>query len=311
MLSSLAALAYGNPDLILKNFIVSGSQANLKVDGYSKDVVYTYDTMLPTYGGGSYSYTDSWVALVEKGFLAAANDSNYSISGGPKRSGYNVLNFCDSAFSSLAPKVDYVLVKDAATKIEKEGYVGTLGYNFHAYAVLDYDSTTNKYYLYNPYGSSTDYLPSYTLNTGMGVVASAQSQVQTLGDSSRITTTSKVDYVTGSRFNDVINAFAGDDWIDGNGGFDYLIGGQGKDKFDLRDYDQAQGRDVAVIQDFWSIKDQIILDKGQSYTLSSVTTFENQTTRSLYAGNDLVAHIQGISSDLAGLSLGSSAFAFM
>jgi Ca2+-binding RTX toxin-like protein len=140
----------------------------------------------------------------------------------------------------------------------------------------------------------------------------SEAYTQTLADNSKLTTTSGVDRITGTAGNDAINALAGDDIINGNGGIDWLTGGAGYDTFDLRSYAKNGANDYAVVQDWWSVKDIAILDRNQSYTLGSVSTFDNMISRSLSTANgDLIAQFQGIDTDLQSLSLNSTSFKFM
>jgi Ca2+-binding RTX toxin-like protein len=187
-----------------------------------------------------------------------------------------------------------------------------LGYNFHAYAALDYDFASNKFYLYNPYGEVTTYMPEATWDTGLTIIGRTESYAQAMGNGSTVTATSGRDVITGSTGNDAINTLAGDDFINGNGGVDWLTGGAGYDTFDLRSYSKAGSNDYAVVQDFWSAKDKIVLSGSERYVLGAVTSFDNHVTRSIFtSGNDLVAHLQGERSDLTTLTLSSSAFSFL
>jgi hypothetical protein len=305
MISGLAATAYSRPDMIEKNIWVDSSGfANVRVDnitGWGKDVIYRVDTGL----SNSFAKvrSDNWVALYEKGNLAAAIDKNYSISGGAARTGYSILEFCAPVVYTLdGEKPQNSIVSEAGARVS-EGFSGTLGYGAHAYAALDYDKTTNKYYLYNPYGVSTDYVPSNAANSGFIFVGRTESYTQTLGNGRKLTTTSGKDVITGTALNDNINALADDD---------YITGGAGYDTFDLRSYNKSGNGDYAVIQDFWSAKDKIVLSQNETYYLGAVSTFENQASRALFnSNNDLIAHIQGINEDLSNLSLTSGRISYI
>ena len=311
MISSLATYAYSRPDVI---------ERNISSDGFSSTV-----KILPTYGenllikvSNSLSNTyarntsDNWVAIYEKANLAAAINGSYSISGGPKRAGYNILDFCMSVHYTMDNTNPLSSTVRAAGEKVAQGYSGTLGYNFHAYAALDHDVNTGKWYLYNPYGSSTDFLPEASMASGFTFTGRSEAYTQTLADNSKLTTTSGVDRITGTSGNDAINALAGDDTINGNGGIDWLTGGAGYDTFDLRSYAKNGANDYAVVQDWWSVKDIAILDRNQSYKLGSVSRFDNMISRSLSTtSGDLIAHFQGIDTDLQALSLNSTSFKFM
>lgn len=311
MIASLATYAYSRPDVIERNISSDGFSSTVKIlPTYGENLLIKVSNSLSnTYARNT---TDNWVAIYEKANLAAAINGSYSISGGPKRSGYMILDFGGSVHYTMDNTNPLNSTVRAAGEKVAQGYSGVLGYNAHAYAALDHDVNTGKWYLYNPYGASTDFIPEAAMNSGFQFTGRSETYTQTLSDNSKLTTTSGVDKITGTSGNDVINALAGDDYINGNGGIDWLTGGAGYDTFDLRSYAKNGINDYAVVQDWWSVKDIAILDRNQSYTLGNVSTFDNMISRSLSTtSGDLIAHFQGIETDLQALSLNSTSFKFM
>ena len=319
MIASLASYAYSRPDAIEKNISSNANGSSVVIREYkfsyenpnlSETTVINVSNKLSN--AHARNTTDNWVAIYEKANLAAAINGKYGISGGPARSGYDILYCCASVNYTMDGTAPLSATVRTAGERIAQGYSGTLGQSFHAYAALDYDVKTQKYYLYNPYGESTDILRPDALDSGFLFTGRSESYVQTLADNSKLTTTSGVDRITGTSGNDAINALAGDDTINGNGGIDWLTGGAGYDTFDLRSYAKNGINDYAVVQDWWSVKDIAILDRNQSYKLGSVSRFDNMISRSLSTTNgDLIAHFQGIDTDLQALSLNSTSFKFM
>ena len=319
MIASLASYAYSRPDVIEKNIWSNANGSSVAIREYKfsySNPNLTETTIINVSNKLSNAHarntTDNWVAIYEKANLAAAINGKYGISGGPARTGYGILEYCASVDYTMEGKAPLTATVRTAGERVAQGYSGTLGQSFHAYAALDYDVKTQKYYLYNPYGTSTDYIRPDALDSGFLFTGRSEAYTQTLADNSKLTTTSGVDRITGTAGNDAINALAGDDIINGNGGIDWLTGGAGYDTFDLRSYAKNGANDYAVVQDWWSVKDIAILDRNQSYTLGSVSTFDNMISRSLSTANgDLIAQFQGIDTDLQSLSLNSTSFKFM
>jgi hypothetical protein len=304
-MTSLSGFAYHNPQVIANAIRDDGATVTVRLfDKYQTPNLYTISKTTPVTAGGLTTarlQEDSWAPLMEKAavFAALAKKMPGQATLG-NRTSYNALHWGYPSTTALdGRKPLYYRLVDALPQMAQGKTVNML-YGGHFYTPLDYDPITRRALVYDQYGSLRDTALDMGLNAArmnaIGSTAVSASAAQTgLGN----------DVLTGSSSDDVLYGYAGDDVLIGNGGRDQLTGGYGADRFDLRGYNRAGAADVAVITDFWSVKDTLVLDANQRYSLGAVD--RSTSTRNLFDSNgDLIAILTGSSRDLAGLTMNSA-----
>jgi Ca2+-binding RTX toxin-like protein len=306
-MTSLSGFAYHNPQVIANAIRDDGATVTVRLfDNYQTPNLYTVAKTTPVTAGGLTTarlQEDSWAPLMEKAAVYAAlarKMPGQSVLG--SRTSYNALNWGYPSTAALEGRRPlYYRLTDALPQMA-QGKTVSLLYGKHFYTPLDYDPITRRALVYDQYGALRD--------TGleMGITPARFNAISSVAVS--VSTPSSglgSDVLTGSAGDDALYGYAGDDQLIGNGGRDQLTGGYGADRFDLRGYNRAGAADVAVITDFWSIKDTLVLDASQRYSLGPVST--GASTRNLFDGNgDLIATLTGSGRDLAGLTLASRCF---
>ena len=306
-MTSLSGFAYHNPQVIANAIVDDGATVTVRLfDNYQTPNLYTVaKTAAITAGGLSTArlQEDSWAPLMEKAAVFAAlarKMPGQSVLG--SRTSYNALHWGYPSTAALEGRRPlYYKVTDALPQMA-QGKTVSLLYSNHFYTPLDYDPITGRALVYDQYGALRD----TTLDMGL-----VKTRLNSLGAAAVSTTPAQSgaanDLLTGSATDDALYGYAGDDQLIGNGGRDLLTGGYGADRFDLRGYNRAGVADVAVITDFWSVKDTLVLDASQRYSLGLVSS--GASTRQLFDGNgDLIATLTGSGRDLAGLTMTSRCF---
>ena len=328
-MATLAAYAYQTPDFILNNVKANtsgGYDVTLNKSTYAASQfatpgvknVYSVSNTLSINGPDAIERGDTWVTMFEKAGAKAADAGMMVGASKSKLSSYENLNWGYPAFAALdsgGPSVG--LSNDLNVNLD-QGRAVITAKSGHFWTVCDFDKDTNRALLYNPYGYYQD---TKLDNVSLGVNCYANeidtiTQQSTVNGKELISTTGK-DNLVGSSGDDVITGLSGDDYITGNGGKDFLTGGVGRDKFDLRGYAKVGEQDFALVQDFWSVHDQIILDKSQTYAFGAITYAPNSAlaSRDLFqntgGAKDLVATLRGSSGDLGTLALDNPCFQFV
>jgi Ca2+-binding RTX toxin-like protein len=323
-LSTLAAYAYQSPDVIA-NAVKTNSSGGYDITLQKRDsfgygttkTTYSVSNTLAVNGPGVIDRGDTWVAMFEKAGAKAADTGNLVGATKTGLSSYSNLNWGYPAFSALgATSLQGSPSFNMSVNLD-EGRAAISLWNGHFWAVCDTDSLTGRSLLYNPYG----YYQDTTLDkVSLGAIyysdtINTTTQQSTVNDKPLTSTTGK-DTLTGGAGNDILTGLAGNDFICGGGaGIDWLTGGVGKDTFDLRGYNKLGGQDLAIVQDFWSVQDKVILTSKENYSFGAVTYDSNLASRDIFQttlnGNDLVAKLQGSAGDLSSLTLGSSCFQYM
>jgi Ca2+-binding RTX toxin-like protein len=331
-MSTLAAYAYQTPDFILNNVKANASggyDVTLNKSTYAGSSfatpgvknVYSVSNTLSINGPDAIERGDTWVTMFEKAAAKAADAGTMVGASKSKLSAYENLNWGFSSFAALdsgGPSVG--LSNDLSVNLDQGRAVATVRIG-HAWTVCDFDKDTNRALLYNPYGYYED---TKLDNVALGVLWYANeidpiTEQSTVNGKALISTTGK-DNLVGSSVDDVITGLAGDDYISGGGGKDFLTGGVGRDKFDLRGYAKVGAQDFALVQDFWSVHDQIILDKSQAYAFGAVTYAlpgpnSNLASRDIFQNTggvkDLVATLRGSTGDLGALAFDNPCFQFI
>lgn len=90
------------------------------------------------------------------------------------------------------------------------------------------------------------------------------------------------DSIIGNAANNTLKGNAGNDNLFGKGGIDVLIGGEGHDIFKLQ-----QGNGHAIIEDFISGSDQIVLERT-----AEIKTTNSNIGMEIYQNNDLIAIVK-------------------
>lgn len=187
-LASLAATAFGSSSTI-ENMFIDNGDSTYTVRFYNQDTAeadyVTVDSYLPTNGTGRFIYADSansssgyyddpsnelWVALAEKayaqinesGWLGQDNTNSYEgISGGYMA---YALEHVTGSNASLANSLDFNSIVDAFNSGKLIGFcskdeteVGSGIVPLHAYALTGYDSSTETFTLFNPWGIHSSY----------------------------------------------------------------------------------------------------------------------------------------------------------
>jgi hypothetical protein len=323
-LATLASYAYQSPDVIA-NAVKTNSSGGYDIT-LQKRNSFGYDTIKTTYsvsntlavnGPGVIDRGDTWVAMFEKAGAKAADTGNLVGATKTGLSSYSNLNWGYPAFSALGATSLQGSPSFSMSVNLDEGRAAISLWNGHFWAVCDSEVSTGRALLYNPYG----YYQDTTLDkVSLGAIfysdtINTTTQQSTVNDKPVTSTTGK-DTLTGGVGNDILTGLAGNDMLCGGGaGKDWLTGGVGKDTFDLRGYSKLGAQDCAVVQDFWSVQDKVILTANEKYSLGAVTYDSNLASRDIFqitlGGNDLVAKLQGSAGDLAALTLGSPSFQYM
>lgn len=320
-MSTLAGYAYHNPQA-LQNSLKLNSDGSVMISLFQEiksssdsrtprvDITVSNTTAIDSNGYEKYAKTvsDSWVAMYEKAGVALALETNMpgasTLNG---RNGFLSLDWgipATRAIDGGAPT--YKPLIDALNQDVSKGVTISFGIWGHLYTVLDWDPKSFSALLYDPYGAIKD----TRKDLGLTETSDIWKYNQTVSSSQGAGNVR--DTLTGTSANDIFNGFQGDDFFDGNGGWDLITGGQGKDVFDLRDYNKQGSADAAVIQDFWTKADKLILDKNETYSLGS-STYEGVKVLQVFdSKKDLMANIMGSQTDLSQFSLAASDYvAFM
>jgi hypothetical protein len=185
-LASLAATAFGSSSTI-ENMFIDNGDSTYTVRFYNQGIAdyVTVDSYLPTTGGGRFVYADTrnssygyyddpsnelWVALAEKayaqinesGWIGQDNTNSYEgISSGCI--GY-ALEHVTASNASLFNSLEFNSIVDAFNSGKLIGF-GSKGENevasnivpTHGYSLVGYDSSTQTFTLFNPWGISGSY----------------------------------------------------------------------------------------------------------------------------------------------------------
>jgi hypothetical protein len=185
-LASLAATAFGSSSTI-ENMFIDNGDSTYTVRFYNQGIAdyVTVDSYLPTTGGGRFVYADTrnssygyyddpsnelWVALAEKayaqinesGWIGQDNTNSYEgIS-----SGYigRALEHVTGSNASLINSLDFNSIVDAFNSGKLIGFcskdeneVASNIVPFHGYSLVGYDSSTETFTLFNPWGIAGGY----------------------------------------------------------------------------------------------------------------------------------------------------------
>jgi Ca2+-binding RTX toxin-like protein len=328
-MATLAAYAYQTPDFIFNNIKANtngGYDVTLNKSIYAASQfatpgvknVYSVSNTLSINGPDAIERGDTWVTMFEKAGAKAADAGTMVGATKTNLSSFKNLDWGYPAFAALdsgGPAVG--LSNDLSVNLDQGRAVITLK-SGHFWTVCDFNKDTNRALLYNPYGYYQD---TKLDNVSLGSNCYANeidtiTQQSTVNGKALVSTTGK-DNLVGSSGDDVITGLSGDDYITGSGGKDFLTGGVGRDKFDLRGYAKVGAQDFALVQDFWSVHDQIILDKSQAYAFGAITYEPNSAlaSRDLFQNTggtkDLVATLRGSSGDLGTLAFDKPCFQFI
>jgi len=169
--------------------------------------------------------------------------------------------------------------------------------------MMDYNLNTGTALLYNPWGKIEDSKLDLKLQADFNFEKAIGYSIGVKGND---------DEIIGDKGDSFHRGFAGNDTLVGNGGFDLLSGGQGEDLFDARGYDVEGGDDYCFIEDFWSVKDKIMLYKNENYISKLEYSNRNrQNTFNIYTrSGDLIAKVAGSEKDLLRLDLKSDVFLY-
>jgi hypothetical protein len=323
-LATLASYAYQSPDVIA-NAAKANASGGYDITLQKRDsfgygttkTIYSVSNTLAVNGPGVVDREDTWVAMFEKAGAKAADSRNLPGATKSELSSYRNLDWGYAAFSALgATSLQGSPAFSVGVNLD-QGRAAISLWNGHFWAVCDSEASTGRALLYNPYGYYQDTkLDKVSLGAIFYSETLTPSTEQSTVNDKPIKSTTGKDTLTGGAGNDILTGLAGNDMLCGGGsGKDWLTGGVGKDTFDLRGYNKLGAQDCAVVQDFWSVQDKVILTANEKYSLGAVTYDSNLASRDIFqttlGGNDLVAKLQGSAGDLAGLTMTSPSFQYL